>query len=203
MLAHPQLGPRRRAIRRRRRNRTPGHAVLALVRPSLDRKGQADAPGERGEQSVGEPDVRVGLGQHQRDAPQHGRDAGGPGHVAPAAEHNVGPLGAQDPQRAECRPQRQQTGSQRRQRVAAIEAAHGDRVHLVAGGGHQFGLGTLAAHPHHLGPRARSSSATASAGTTWPAVPPAAMRTRVIGGGTIVLGGSGGATLAGEPGCRG
>ena len=56
----------------------------------------------------------------------------------------------------------------------------------VAGCGDEFGLGAVGADELDLAPAALSSRATARAGTTWPAVPPAAITIFVCVHGSIV-----------------
>ena len=85
----PERGAGRLALGVARRHRAAGDEV-ALAVAAGDREREADAPRARREQPVAEAQVRVGLGQHERDAPQHRGEPDRPGDVAAAAEHRVG-----------------------------------------------------------------------------------------------------------------
>ena len=140
-----------RAIGRGRRDGAPGDAVARRLAP-LEREGEAHAPRERRQHPVGEPEMRVGLGEDERDAAHHRGEPDGAGDVAAGAEHRRGALAAQQPQR----PQHRADGPQRRaggaQRVAAIQAAQrAERVQLVAGLRDERLLRPLAADEGDLG----------------------------------------------------
>ena len=70
---------------------------------------------------------------------------------------------------------------QRARREAGCGGQPFDRelVQRIASRGHELSLGATAADEQDLTPSARSASATASAGTTCPAVPPAAITIRL------------------------
>ena len=134
-----------------RRHRPAGDQV-ALALATLDREGEADAPGAAGEQPVGEAEVAVGLGQHQRRAVAKRGEAGGPGGEAAAAHDDVGAAGAQHPAGRCHGTQRLERRAGGLQRVAAVDPAGLDEVDLVAGGGNELGLDPLArAEEGHLG----------------------------------------------------
>ena len=62
---------RRGPARARRRAAGPGGRSPGSARPRARRsEREADAPRARREQPVAQPEVRIGLGQHERDAPQ-------------------------------------------------------------------------------------------------------------------------------------
>ena len=71
-----------------------GQQVAVAVAP-VDREREADAARARGEQAVGQPEVRVGLGEHERRPAQDGGQPDRAGGVAAAAEHRVGAVAAQ------------------------------------------------------------------------------------------------------------
>ena len=104
-------------------------------------------------------------------------EADRPRDVAPSPEHRVGSPLAQDPRRGADRRPGPQQRTRSAQRVRPAQALDADRAQRVAGGGHELRLRALAADELTSAPAAVSRSATASAGTTCPAVPPAAMIT--------------------------
>ncbi len=53
------------------------------------RKRQAHAAGNRSQQAIGHPEVTVGLHQHKRYAPEHGRQAHRTGDVTAGPEHGM------------------------------------------------------------------------------------------------------------------
>ena len=114
------------------------------------------------------------------------RDGGEPGRrgdVAAAAHHGVGAAGAQQPAGGADRDGRaaERDGGAAAGCLRSIPRTR-EEVDLVAGRGDELRLGPLArADEADLGARSASASATASAGTTCPAVPPAAITTRGTG----------------------
>ena len=124
--------------------------VAAAVAPG-DREGEADAPGEAGEQAVRQAQMAVGLGQHERDAPRHRRRPHRAGDVPAAAHHDVGPHVAQDAMRGADGADGPHGGARRLERVAAAQALDADRAQLVAGGRDELGLGPLPADEDDLG----------------------------------------------------
>ena len=75
----------------------------------------------------------------------------GPGGVAAAAEHRVGPVAAQQARGGAERERRLGRRARRLQRVRARDALDAQRIELVAGGRHQLGLGALAAGEADVG----------------------------------------------------
>ena len=97
------------------------------------------------------PEVAVGLGQHQRHPPDHGRQPDRAGHIAAGAEHR---RGAQLPSSLRaCLSAVVSTAAARgrAQRLAAVQRLHLQRVQLVPRGRHQLELGALAADERDVG----------------------------------------------------
>ena len=70
---------------------------LVARRPlARERVGEEDAVGERRRPAVGEAEVRIGLGEHARDAERARGQQHRPRHEAAAAEHGMRPAPAQD-----------------------------------------------------------------------------------------------------------
>ena len=149
-LLEAEPGPRAGAVGDGRRDRAAGHQV-ALSAAALDREGQADAARAGGEQAVGQAEVGVGLGEHERGPAQDGREAHRPGGVAAAAHDRVGAVAAQEPAGGEQGGARLGDSADGLERVAARDPFDVQRVELVAGGGHQLGLGALPAGEADLG----------------------------------------------------
>ena len=72
-----------------------GHAVAVAV-AALEREGEADAAGAGGQRAVGEAEVRVGLGEHERVLVSAAARPDRAGHVSATAEHGVRLALAQD-----------------------------------------------------------------------------------------------------------
>ena len=107
-----------------------GDGVPAAV-ATLDRERQEHLSRERRQHAVGDAQVAVGLGERQREPQGARREPHGAGHVAPATEDHVGAAGAQQPARAACGANGEQSGAQRSERVAPRDAAH---LHAVEAG---------------------------------------------------------------------
>ncbi len=105
----------------RRRHRAAGDEVAARV-ASGDRKGEADAPGPRREQAVGESEVAVGLGEDERQPHAGSRYPGRRSDVAAAAHHRIGTAGPEEPAGAADAGRRLRQRPRRPQWVAPIES---------------------------------------------------------------------------------
>ncbi len=120
-------------------HRPPGDAVALAARAR-----RAGTPGRRAaakgaSRRLEIAEVRVGLGQHQRDPQQHGREADRPRHV-PARRPSPRRLSARAAGAPSVTTARggEQRGPRRLQRVAAVEPRDADRAQLVAGRRHQL-----------------------------------------------------------------
>ena len=143
--AEPEALARRGAVGRRRRHRAAGDEV-ALAVAALDRERQADAPRAPREQPVGEPEVAVGLAEHERDAAARRGEPDGPGDVAAAAEDRGGPQLVEHPRRPRAR--RAATSASARAAFSGLlrlRPSTSMRAQLVAGRRDELALGALAA----------------------------------------------------------
>ena len=127
---------------RARRDRTSGHAVLALV-PPLGRECKEHAARERHREPVREPQVRVRL-HHRRGNPstrcgEHHR----PGDVAARAENDVGTTRTEDASARKRRPPREEERPRHRRGRSPRQAGRRERVQLVPCRGNDPGLDTL------------------------------------------------------------
>ena len=127
-----------------RRQGAADHAV-ALALAAGDRERQEHAPGEPGQQPVGDAQVAVGLGGHHGQPERPGGKADRGRHVAAAAHHGVGAQAPQQPARGDRRARGAEHGAGGAQRVAAVDPLHPQRVEAEPGRRHQLGLGPLAA----------------------------------------------------------
>jgi len=112
---------------------------------------EEDPLGERGEHAVGDPQMAVGLGQHERQAQAPGGQARRRRHVAAPAHHDVRLNRPQDPARAAggaAGPEQRAGGLQR---VAAVEPGDPQRMERVARARDELRLGALAAEEMDLG----------------------------------------------------
>ena len=126
-------------------------------------------------QPVREPEVGIGFGDRRRDPLAPRREHHRPADVATGTEHDVGTPPLQDPAARGGAPGRDRTRGRARRRSAA-GARSSEEVDLVPGVRDQPRFDAIRRSGEgHLHPSARSSSATASAGSTCPAVPPAAI----------------------------
>jgi hypothetical protein len=139
-----ELGAGGGAVGDRRRHRAAGEQVAVAV-AALDREREADPARAGRQQAVGQTEVRVGLGEDERGAAQHRREADRAGDVAAAAEHGVGAVASQYACGSAERGDRLGDRSCGLDRVAARDALDVEAVDLVAGGGDELGLGALAA----------------------------------------------------------
>ena len=98
-----------------------------------DRVREEEPARERRREAVREPEVRVGLAQRGRDAHRRGREDHRAGDVAAAAEHDVGPPGAQDPPARERSRACEQQRPGERQRRLPRKAGDAEGVELEAG----------------------------------------------------------------------
>ena len=73
----------------------PVTQVAVAVAP-FEREGEADAVRAAGQRAVGQAEVRVRLGEHERDPLERRREADGAGDVPAAAQDRVGPRRAED-----------------------------------------------------------------------------------------------------------
>ena len=169
--------PRAVRVHHRLRHRPARHHI-AVSASTVDRKREADAPRKRSKQAIREPEAAVGLAQHERRSAQHGRESHRTGDVAATAEHRVGLAAVRSRRsdlttpaaRAEQARGRREPGgggrdprpSDRRSRSRRPARARTRRARASR-------------RSETSAPLARSSSAIASAGTTCPAVPPAAI----------------------------
>ena len=169
------LGPRGRAVPGR--DRAAGDAVLRPV-AALDREREEDPPRERRREPVRKPEVRVRLHERRRDPhPRRGVDHR-PRDVASAAEHDVGLPLPQDPPTGPRRAHRPPERPSLRRTRPALAAPRPEtcraRSPLQERAAPRRDPATRRTSRGR--PRAASASATASDGSTWPAVPPAAIR---------------------------
>ena len=104
-----------------------------------------------GQQAVREAEVRVGLGEHERRASEHGGEADRTGDVAAAAEDGVRAAPAQQAGGAEQRAGGLDERADRLQRVGARDPLDVEAVDVVARGRDELGLGALAAREVNLG----------------------------------------------------
>ena len=154
----------------RRRDARPGSGARrpgTSTRRARRSRTREDAARERGREPVREPEMRVRLGQRGRDAPEPRREHHRPGDVATAAEHDVRPPAREDPMHANgariaCQAARR---SPRPIRRGKPETAN------VSSSKPASGTSCDSTRPRDpanvtVTPRARSASATASAGRT-------------------------------------
>jgi hypothetical protein len=123
----------------RRRDRPPGDQV-ALPAAALDRKREAHPPRAPGEHAVGEAEVAIRLGEHERQAQRERREPCGPRDVSAAAQHDLrAPSAQQAPCGRHCR-RGQPDGIGSAHRVRAIQPAQAEEVDLIPRGRDQLGL---------------------------------------------------------------
>ncbi len=124
----------------------------AVAGAALDREREAHPARERREHAVREPEVAVGLAQHERGAPRDRGESDRPGDVAAAREHDVRPdAGQQAPGRAGGGA-RARDGAERAHGVAPVQAAHREVLDRVAGRRHELRLRAVArADPDYVG----------------------------------------------------
>ena len=116
----------------RRRDRTADDPVLRAV-AALDGVREEHAPGQRRGEPVREPEVRIGLGEHGRNASQPRCEHHRPCDVAPAAEDDIGTTARQDPAADERRTHRLTDGAEEPEADASREAGDREGVELEAG----------------------------------------------------------------------
>ena len=112
-------------------DRTPDDAILRAV-PPFDRIREEDPVGEGSGKPVRQPDVRVGLRQRGRDAPQPSGEHHRPTDVPAGAEDDVRPATAEDAQRGEGSTHSPRNRPQLAQARPARQARDAERVELVA-----------------------------------------------------------------------
>ena len=144
LRADPELLPRTGAVGDARRDRAAGDAV-AVAGAAREREGEADARGAGREQAIAQPEVRVGLGEDERDPQRQRRGADRAGDVAAAPQHRVRAAAPEDRAGVLQRQRGLRDRAGRLQRVAAADPLDPDRVERVARGGNELGLGALAA----------------------------------------------------------
>ena len=125
--------------------------------------------------------MRIGLGEDARDSERAGRQQHGPA-VAAAAEHGVRAPAAQDAHAGGGRGDVQRERPSEVERGPPWQSAHGERIERVSPAARTSSASARSGVPANVtsAPARTSSSATASAGITCPAVPPAATSTRRV-----------------------
>ena len=136
------------------RARGTGRPVTHVARAvaTLDREREAHAPSERREQPVGQPEMAVGLGQHERNPREHRGQAHRPGDVAATAEDRRRPQLAARSAAPRAPPRRRPAPA----RAASTGRPRGSgatrsRTQVVARGRHELELGAVAADERDLG----------------------------------------------------
>ena len=124
--------------------------------------------------------MRVGLGQRRGDPLPPGRVDHRPGDVPAAAEDDVRLPRGEDPRAGPRRAARRaaRPAAARRRAAAAAPRSGTGRTRSPPPGRAAPRCGQASRRSSRCTPRARSASATASDGITWPAVPPAAITHR-------------------------
>jgi hypothetical protein len=119
----------------------PAGDQVSVPFTARDREREAHAGCATGEQPVREPEVAVGLRQHERNAKGKRSQPGWSGHVPSGAERRIGASPPNRTARAGGRAHGQNARPQGLQRRAAIDAPRPQVVDLVSGGGDQARLG--------------------------------------------------------------
>jgi hypothetical protein len=133
------------------RHRASGHEV-PLPLEAGDRKRETDPPRPAREHAVGEAEMTVRLGQHQRQAHPERGDAGRRRDVAAPAQDGVDATPPERRARDGHRPGGESERAGCVQRVAPVDAPNAKEVDLVARGGNELGLGPVGrAEEHRLG----------------------------------------------------
>ena len=111
--------------------RPTGHTVLWRTQ-AFDRKGEKDTLGTRRCQAVGEPQVRVRLGQRGGDPPRPGRQHHRARDVAASAEDDVGSSPREDLTTGKGRSDSDREGARQVNTRPPREARHVECVELEA-----------------------------------------------------------------------
>ena len=160
--------------------------------------------GEPGQQAVGGAGHGVLLVDDERHPPQDGAEPAGHAGVAADGDDGAGPVAADEADGHDERPDETDDGTDVVDASSRPgDAATGQQRLLEAGLGHEPGLEPRSDPTRCTSwPRSRSAVAMASAGSTWPAVPPPVTRT-FIDVSRAALRGPAGARCGPAPGCSG
>lgn len=124
-------------------NRASRDQVL-LPQPTVDREGEANSLRATGEDAIGETQVAVGFGQHQRELEHDCREPGRAGDVSATAEDRLRPARSQRPPGGGNGASGEPDGAGSAHRVRAVETAKLEEVDLIARGRDELGLGAIA-----------------------------------------------------------
>src|SRR4051794_9291555 len=86
----------------------------------VDREREEHLAGARRQRAVGDTEVAVCFGQHERNAQRQRSRPGGPRYVAPASDHHVHVLALQDRARRSGRARRETHSPRGLERVVAV-----------------------------------------------------------------------------------